>query len=183
MEDQTSLPNIVLVGFMGTGKSALGRKLARRLRRVFVDTDATVESLAGCSIRELFARDGEEAFRDLETAAAEEVSRMRGCVVATGGGIVGRDENIRLLRTGGVLICLESRPEIIVRRTQPWTSRPMLRSAPNPYQAVVRLMEERSHRYALADWSLDTSDRKPQELLDEICAKLPSLYPLAGTRS
>lgn len=175
--------NIILVGFMGTGKSAVARLLASRLRRPLFDTDSWIAARAGMTIPEIFARLGERAFRDLETEAARAVSRRRGTVVATGGGILGREENVRLLRTAGVLICLEARPEVVLARTAPWEGRPMLRSAPDPREAVARLLAERLPRYALADWRLDTSDLSLDQVAAQICKRLPSLYPAASTRS
>jgi len=160
---------------MGTGKSAVGRRLARRLQRPFFDTDAWIVEQAGMPIPQVFAAFGETAFRDLETEAAREVSRRQDLVVSTGGGILGRDENVELLRQNGRLLCLQARPEVILHRTQPWDSRPMLRTAPNPRQAVERLLEERAARYALADWSVDTSDLSVSEVVNRICAALPSL--------
>jgi len=176
--------NIVLVGFMGTGKTRVGRSLARRLGRGRpFDTDAWIVHQAAAPIPEIFARYGETAFRDLETEAVREVSRRRGLIVSTGGGILGRDENVELLRRGGALVCLEARPEVILIRTAPWDNRPMLRTAADPGLAVARLLEERAPRYTLADWSLDTSDLSPDEVVDRICARLPSLYEIAATRS
>jgi shikimate kinase len=175
--------NIVLVGFMGTGKSAVGRRLSTRLRRRFHDTDLWIARQAGATIPEIFARDGEAAFRDLETEAVRAVSTPSRLVVSTGGGVMGREENVRLLRQGGVLICLQARAEVILRRTAPWEGRPMLRSAPDPRLAVERLLAERAPRYALADWTIDTSDLSLDQVVDQICSELPSLYQAAATRS
>lgn len=175
--------NIILVGFMGTGKTALARRLAALLARPHLDTDSWIEQQAGCTIRELFETEGEAVFRALEQQAVRHAASLRGHVISTGGGVMTSDENLRLLRSAGVLICLSARPDIIVRRTRPWSSRPLLRTAPNPYLAVVRLLEERAPRYALADVQIDTSDRPPAELAAEICEKLPSLFPLISTRS
>jgi len=174
---------VVLVGFMGTGKSAVGRALARLLKRRLLDTDQWVAAEAAMPIPTLFADFGEQAFRDLETAAAREAGRPRGLIVATGGGIMGRDENLELLRRGGVLICLRARPEVILARTAPWESRPLLRGAADPAAAVERLLAEREPRYALADWSVDTSDLEPPAVAEVICAKLPSLFRDWSTRS
>lgn len=159
---------------MGTGKSAVGRLLARRLHRRFCDTDCWIVREAGLPIPELFERFGETAFRDVETAAAREVSRPQALVVSTGGGILGRDENLALLRQGGYLVCLTARPEVILARTAPWENRPMLRTAANPREAVEKLLEERSARYALADWSVDTSDLTVDQVVENICTELSS---------
>lgn len=175
--------NLVLVGFMGTGKSAVGRLLSRRLGRPFFDTDAWIARRAGMPIPEIFRRLGEGAFRALETEAAREAASRRGQVVATGGGILSRDENVALLRSSGVLVCLRARPEVILARTAPWESRPLLRAASDPREAVERLLAERAPRYALADWSVDTSDLSVEQVADAICERLPSLFETAATRS
>jgi len=175
-------PNVILVGFMGVGKSAAGTALARRLRREFVDTDELIAQAAGMDIPSIFRAEGEAGFREREEAAAAQVGARRGLVVATGGGILGREANVSALRRGGVLIGLVARPEVILRRTAPWEERPLLRG-PDPPLAVERLLAERAPQYALADWTLDTSDLEIGGVVDRICEKLPSLYPLASTRS
>ena len=104
-------------------------------------------------------------------------------VVSTGGGIVGRDENLALLRRGGILISLQARPEVILERTKPWDERPMLRTAPDPRAAIDRLLADRAPRYALADWTLDTSDLSLDDSVRRICRQLPSLFREHATRS
>ncbi len=167
--------NVVLVGFMGTGKSTAGRALARRLRLRFVDTDAWITAEAGMPIPELFQRFGEQAFRDLETECARFVAGLRGVVVSTGGGILGRAANLELLRSTGRLVCLTARPEVILARTAPWESRPMLRTAANPRDAVERLLAERQPLYDQADLVVDTSDLTTEQVVSEICERLPYL--------
>jgi shikimate kinase len=176
-------PNIILVGFMGTGKSVVGKRLARRLDREFLDTDRWIRAETGMSIPAIFRDHGEQAFRDMESAAARAITERRGLVVSTGGGILGRDENVELLRSSGVLVCLAARPEIILARTAPWEGRPMLKTAENPREAVEQLLAARADRYALADWTLDTSDLTPNQVVDTLCERLPSLYSIAATRS
>lgn len=168
---------------MGTGKSVIGKRLARRLGRGFMDTDRWIRGEAGMGIPEIFREHGEHAFRELETSAARLVAKRRSLVVSTGGGMLGRDENVQLLRNNGVLICLAARPEVILARTAPWEGRPMLQTAANPREAVEKLLAERSERYALADWTVDTSDLTPNQVVDTICERLPSLYSIAATRS
>lgn len=170
----TQSDNIILVGFMGAGKSAVGRRLSRELGRPFFDTDRWIAERAGCSIPEIFARYGESAFRDLESEAAAEVARCRGLVVSTGGGILGRAANVALLRSSGVLVFLAARPDVILARTAPWDTRPLLRDAADPRAEVERLLRERQPAYDAADLTVDTSERSIAEVADEICAKLPS---------
>jgi shikimate kinase len=168
----THSSNTVLVGFMGTGKSVVGRRLAERLGRLFVDTDERIVAGAGRSIPEIFQSEGEQGFRERETAALRSLSDVTGAVVATGGGIVSRDENIALLRAIGPLVCLAARPEVILERTRPWHDRPLLAGAADPLGTVARLLADRAPRYALADLTIDTSEREIEEVVDEICRAL-----------
>jgi shikimate kinase len=164
--------NIVLVGFMGTGKSVVGKRLATRLGWCFVDTDERIVQHAGCSIPELFQSEGELGFRDRETAVLRSLQGNIGTVIATGGGILGRPENVALLRQLGSLICLAARSEVILERTRPWENRPMLATAPNPRAAIERLLAERARLYGQADFVIDTSDRDVDAVVEELCRVL-----------
>src|SRR5947208_12794232 len=101
--------NIVLVGFMGTGKTAVGRELAARLGRGFADTDVWIVEEAGVPIPQIFAGEGEAAFRMREARAVARAAGLSGAVIATGGGALGTDENVERLRSSGVLVCLTAR--------------------------------------------------------------------------
>lgn len=162
---------VFLVGFMGTGKSTNGRRLAERLGLQFIDTDQIVSDLAGKAIPDIFQEDGEEAFRALETRALHEVLGGPRAVVATGGGIMGRDENVSLMRSGGPIICLEASPETILRRTSGRDDRPLLRG-PDPMDTIRRLLHERRPRYALADFCVGTDRGDREQVLDEIISRL-----------
>jgi shikimate kinase len=158
---------IVLMGFMGTGKSEVGRRLAQRLGRAFVDTDRLVEARAGKRIATIFAEDGEPAFRTLERAAVAEAAGRGGPVVAVGGGAVLDPENVRCLRAAGVLVYLTARPEIIMGRVGDGSKRPLLQG--DPRAAVARLLAERGPVYAAAaDITVDTSGRTAGEVVGEI---------------
>ncbi|MEA3213828.1 MAG: shikimate kinase [Chthoniobacter sp.] len=149
--------NIVLIGFMGSGKSSIGRQIAGRLGFRFVDTDALIVQGAGLPIAEIFARDGEEAFRDLETAAIESLAHTGHCVIATGGGVVLRERNRALLRELGLVILLTASEDVIFERVSRNTRRPLLQT-PNPRETVSRLLAARQPSYeAAAQWTLDTS--------------------------
>jgi shikimate kinase len=161
--------NIVLIGFMGTGKSEVGQRLASRLDRAFLDTDEQIVAKAGRSIPEIFELEGEVGFRDRETTLLGSLTDLQNAVLATGGGILGRDENVALLRGIGTLVCLSARPEVILERTRPWNSRPLLAGSPDPRATVERLLAERAPRYALADVTIDTSERSIDEVVDELC--------------
>ena len=164
--------NIILVGFMGTGKSLVGRRLAARLGSEFLDTDPLVVEAAGQPIPAIFAAEGEAGFRDRETAVLRGLAGIAHTVVATGGGILGRDENLSLLRQIGPLVCLTARPAVILERTRPWIDRPMLAGAPDPLAVVEQLLSERAPRYALADLMVETSDQTVDEVVEEICRQL-----------
>lgn len=155
------------MGFMGTGKSEVGRRLAQRLGRAFVDTDRLVEARAGKRIATIFAEDGEPAFRTLERAAVAEAAGRGGPVVAVGGGAVLDPENVRCLRAAGVLVYLTARPEIIMGRVGDGSNRPLLQG--DPRAAVARLLAERGPVYAAAaDITVDTSGRTAGEVVGEI---------------
>ncbi len=109
MRDKTT--NIVLIGMPGSGKTTLGRALAEKTGRRFADTDLLVEQKAGRGIPEIFARDGEQAFRDLESLAAAELGKETGLVIATGGGLVLREKNVEALKKNGILVFLDCPPE------------------------------------------------------------------------
>jgi len=155
------------MGFMGTGKSEVGRRLAQRMGRAFVDTDQLVEEHAGKRIATIFADDGEPAFRALERAAVVEVAARSGAVVALGGGAVLDPVNVRCLRDAGVLVYLTARPDIIMGRVGDGANRPLLRD--DPRAAVTRLLAERGPIYAAAaDLTVDTSERTADEVVGEI---------------
>lgn len=162
--------NLVLVGFMGTGKSTLGRGAARALRRPFADTDALVVRRAGRPVPEIFAQSGEAGFRALEAAVAAEYARPRRAVVATGGGILTRPDNLAALRAGGVLVALSARPEVILARVggaEAGLRRPLLRG-PDPLTRIAELLRERAGLYAQADLELLTDRLRRDATLEEL---------------
>ena len=117
---------VVLIGLPGSGKSTVGRQLARRLQLPFFDSDKVIEERIGCSIKDFFAREGETAFRDVESAVIDELTLKTGCVLSTGGGAVLRPENRLNLHSRGHVIYLKSMPEELARRLKHDTSRPLL---------------------------------------------------------
>jgi len=157
---------IVLMGFMGTGKSEVGRRLAQRLGRAFVDTDQLIEEHAGKRVAAIFAEDGEAAFRALERDAVRDAARG-GTVISVGGGAVLDSENVRVLRAAGLLVHLTARPDVILERVGDPRSRPLL--GDDPRAAVTRLLAEREPSYAAAaDVTIDTSDRSADEVVQDI---------------
>ena len=134
--------NVILTGFMGTGKTSLGKMLAVKLGRPFVDIDKKIEDEAKLSITKIFERFGEKYFRELEKSAVRELSERRGLVIATGGGTVKDEENLRLLKSSGIVICLTTEPEEIFRRTARRGERPVLDDGGNErLETIKRLLE------------------------------------------
>jgi len=151
--------NVALVGFMGAGKSSVGRELALRLGKTFVESDVMVEQRAGMSISDVFTRHGEAHFRDIEAAVVREAAQSEGCVIACGGGVVLREENVSALRASSVIVYLEVSSESVLQRLGPRsTVRPLL-SGPDRQQRVLELMEQRQPVYlAVADITVVTDD-------------------------
>lgn len=162
---------IVLTGLMGTGKTAVGRILAQRLGRPFVDTDAIVERETGMSIPELFASDGERAFREEEAAAIRHNAALRGQVIAVGGGAVVDRRNVTHLRSTGDIVLLTGAVDVLRARIEAdgVAGRPLLADAEDLTARLARLGEERSEAYrAAAATTIDTTGRTPAEIADEV---------------
>lgn len=162
------MKNIVLIGFMGTGKTTIGRLLAHRLGRPFIDSDRKIEYEHGMSIHELFDAYGELYFRQKERMMIARLSRYNTAVIATGGGVVLSAENINRLKRNGVIIALTASIEIILERTSRRKTRPLLDNLEQREQIVNKLMKERAELYHKADYSIDTSNRTPQQVINEI---------------
>ena len=156
------MKNIVLIGFMGTGKTCVGQLVAEELGWPFVDLDLEVEKAIGMSIAEYFSRFGEGTFRDREQEAVVRVSALSRVVVATGGGVVLRQENIDQLKKTGVLVCLSASEEEIVARTEGDTLRPLL-NRPDKLQVIRDLLTERMPQYRQADVWMDTDGKSAPE--------------------
>lgn len=166
---------IVLTGFMGTGKSEVGRRLAKRLGRAFVDTDQLVEARAGKTVAAIFAEDGETAFRVLEREAVDTAAARGEAVIAVGGGAVLDAANVARLRAAGVLVCLTADPDTILRRVGDVRRRPLL-AGDDPRGAIERLLGERRRAYdAAADIVLDTSDHSVDQVVEEIRERIGRL--------
>lgn len=155
--------NIVLIGMPGSGKTTLGKQLASRLGRTFVDADDFVVQLEGKTIADMFAV-SEEYFRDAETKAAQELAKRRGLVVACGGGVIKRSVNIEIFKETGVVIFLDRSPDDIVTDVDV-ASRPLLKDGK---QKVYDLYDERIALYrSAADYTI-VNDKKAEEILDEL---------------
>ncbi len=144
--------------------------LAPRLGCPFVDLDQKIENDTKMSIPHIFEIYGEKHFRELEKKAVREVSEKRGIVIATGGGTVTDEENFRLLKNSGVIICLTTDPEEILNRTARRGERPVLDSGGTERLATIkRLLEERRKFYDKADYKIDTTEWSPLQIIDDIC--------------
>ncbi|MCP5535796.1 MAG: shikimate kinase [Akkermansiaceae bacterium] len=149
--EERPMRNIVLVGFMGSGKSTIGRELNKNLGYDLIDTDHVIERQTGKSIPEIFAEQGEDAFRSLETSLLEHliIQETNHHIISTGGGMVCRPGNLPLLRRLGFVVWLSCSPEDIFERTSRHSNRPLLQ-CDDPMQAIVDLLEQRSPCYAQA---------------------------------
>ncbi len=158
---------IVLTGFMGTGKSVVGRCLAERLGLSFVDLDNIIEEGAGMAIPEIFASEGESGFRRREREVIASLATRRDCVIATGGGAVLDPENVRNLKTGAVIVCLRADPTIILERIGADAHRPLLQG-PDRLARIRELLEQRASAYAQADFSVEMGKFDLEEIVDRI---------------
>jgi shikimate kinase len=151
-------PGVVLVGFMGSGKSSVGRELSRRLGAEFVDVDAWIEEGTGRPVRDLFAEEGEAAFREHEKAALREILAVKGRIVATGGGAFLDEGNRRLLKSYGTVVYLEAEVETILGRLSGDAHRPLLKGGERE-KTIRDLLARRIAGYRLADHAVPTDGR------------------------
>ncbi|MEW6694599.1 MAG: shikimate kinase [Pseudomonadota bacterium] len=161
-----------LIGLPGTGKTTVGRQLARRLQLPFVDADQVIEARTGCTIREFFEREGEAAFRDLEEAVIDELTQGPPCVLSTGGGAVLRPANRRHLRERGRVFYLRSSPEELARRLRHDRTRPLLQVA-DPVQRLRELYAQRDPLYReTAHYTIETGRPSVATLVNMIVMQL-----------
>ncbi|MGI9149510.1 MAG: shikimate kinase [Chloroflexota bacterium] len=164
------MDNLILVGFSCSGKTTLGRNVARRLGLAFVDSDRCIEEMTGRSIPEIFRDDGEVGFRAIEREVISRILAARNQVVSTGGGAFVDPENREKLRSGNLVIHLQVRPDTVVdrlRNSKSGRPRPLLES-PDPLARVVHLMAERKEAYAAAHVTIGVDDRSRYELVGEL---------------
>lgn len=152
---------------MGTGKSSVGRKVAHKLDYKFVDLDEEIVKEDGRNIPEIFAQEGEEYFRDVETKITQKIGSRDQQVIATGGGVILRDQNIANLKQNGILILLQATPEEIYNRTKDDDNRPLLEVA-DPLAKIESLLEERKERYQCTPYQIDTTELSVEEVVAKI---------------
>lgn len=173
--------NIILIGFMGSGKSSVGRLIAGRLGFQFLDTDALIVQRAGREIAEIFASEGEERFRELETGALESLAHRERCVIATGGGVVLRERNRELLRELGFVVLLTATEEVIFERVSRNAKRPLLQTA-NPRETVTAMLAARQPAYeAAAQWKLDNSTLSHAAAAEAVIAEARRAFAWQGS--
>jgi len=167
--------NIVLNGFMAPGKTAVGELVASRLGCRFIDTDALIEAQAGRPVRRIFAEQGEAAFRRLEADVVADAAAQRGCVIATGGGVVLSPENMDRLRRSGLVVALHADPHAILARAGGGSDRPLL--GDDPEGNLRRLLEERAPLYRAADLLIETSSLSIEAVADRVVAFIRAREP------
>ncbi len=167
--ERLSRNNIILIGFMGSGKSSVGKELSRRMGCRFLDTDMLIEQEEGKTIPEIFKEKGEAYFRDKETQLLKGMeTELKDSILSTGGGLPLREENRELLRRLGFVVFLRTSDDIVIRRLRGDQSRPLL-AGEAPEDKVARLQRERGPIYlATAHYVLDTDELSPRELADII---------------
>jgi shikimate kinase len=159
--------NLALIGFMGTGKSAVGRHAAEGLHFTFLDTDHVIEARAGKTISQIFDQEGEPAFRDWERRVVAELAAREKTVIATGGGLAANAANLASLKTHALVVCLWASPEKIWERVKHHSHRPLLQG-PDPLQTIRRLLAVREVFYRQADVLVNTEMRPLREVVAHV---------------
>jgi shikimate kinase len=173
MNSSRQIHNLALIGFMGTGKSTVGRLVADQLRFEFLDTDELIESRAGKTISAIFANDGEPAFREQERKVVEELNSRQRMVISAGGGMGANPANIANLKQHALVICLWASPEKIWERVRTQTHRPLLREA-DPLAKIRSLLLVREPVYKQADVLLNTESRPLKEVAAQVLHQFQS---------
>lgn len=166
---KSSKANIVLIGFMGTGKSITGKLLAYRMGYSFVDTDSEIEKIYKKKIKDMFAQEGEAVFRQRETQVIKQLAEKSHQVISTGGGVAVKAEDMQALRDNGIVVSLTAMPHTILKRTDNG-KRPLLakQSREDRLKAIVELLGKRAEYYKKADLIIHTDDKTPLQNVDII---------------
>ena len=172
--------NIILVGFMGSGKTTIAFELSHRLNMRYVSTDDLIEKKEMCTINEIFTRKGEDYFRNVETLAVRDACSMENVIIDLGGGAVIRDENWESIRASGVAICLTADENTIMERTKKYKHRPLL-NVEDPKQKIRNLMAKRAPFYAKADHCVDTGKLTVKQAVEKIAGIIEEYSRKAGT--
>lgn len=161
------MKNIYLAGFMGTGKSVLGKILAKKLNRDFIETDKLIEDKQGLKIADIFSQKGECYFRILEQKVISKLCFRESLVVSCGGGMICNQDNLDLLKSTGVVFSLKASASIIYQRIREDSHRPLL-NVDNQLEKIKQLLKQRKYYYDQADYVIDTDNILPQDVADKI---------------
>ncbi len=161
------MKNIVLVGFMGTGKTFVGKEVAQRLKYEHVDIDELIEKSEEMKITDIFKRFGESYFRDREKEIVVKLRDRENLVISAGGGIMLFQDNVDSFKKKGILICLTATPEVIYERVKDIRDRPLL-EADNPKERIITLLKFREPFYKKADFMVDTSELPVEEVVEKV---------------
>jgi len=167
MTGPRQIHNLALIGFMGVGKSSVGRIVAAQLHHDFVDTDELIERRAGKAVSEIFAQQGEAAFREMERLLLEEMKGWRRKVISTGGGLAANEANLASLREHALIICLWASPEAIWQRVRHQSHRPLLQDS-DPPGRIRTLLAERAPFYKQADVLVNSELRSLREVAQQV---------------
>ncbi len=172
--------NIVLIGLMGSGKSAIGRTIAKKLGRRFIDTDRFLERKTGKTVSEIFEQEGEQRFRLYEKEVIKKISQYIGIVIATGGGAIKDPENFKYLKESGWIIALYASPETLYKRIEGKRIRPLLLNQDDPVKKLEEIQNERKSIYAKADFQIDTEAKDIDNISGEIMDLLNIEKPMTA---
>ena len=174
MTPERSIRNLALTGFMGTGKSTIGHGVAHQLNFEFLDTDHLIETRAGKTIPEIFAQDGEPAFRDWEARIVAELACRENLVISTGGGLGANPEHLASLKHHALVVCLWATAEIIWERVRHLSHRPLLQ-VPDPEARIRQLLTEREPVYRQADVLINTGPRPARDVIQHVLREFLSV--------
>ncbi len=167
--------NLILIGFMGTGKTVVGKMLAEKLRWKYIDTDKIIEESVGKDIPRIFREEGEKVFRKHEVKAVKMITHLNHYVISTGGGAVLNDENVQNMKLSGTVILLYADPDVIYERLKDDSSRPLLQGY-NARERIEGLLKQRMEYYIkAADININTSSLTPEEVIQEILKSLEQI--------
>jgi shikimate kinase len=162
--------NIILTGFMGTGKSTIGHQVADCTERTFVDMDTIIETREGRPISQIFATEGEPYFRRIEAALCRELAGLAGLVIATGGGALVSAENRQVMEASGLVVCLDCEPAVLWQRIGQSEDRPMLAERDGSrFARLAALLKKRAPAYTQIEHHLDVTHLSPEEAAEKIC--------------